>query len=174
MKESITKIAMVLALALSGITHESCAKETVCAQHIVAPGIGVSFSEEVMSNINKMNEVTAEGRRLYAHIDELAERDYEAAKMAAEGMRADIIGALAIAEFLFQALPDVSVIRSFPKDSMQYKLCRAVAEARHNAKNLDNLLNQILNVSPYRESNINHDALTLLAERGTRAAAKWH
>jgi hypothetical protein len=77
-------------------------------------------------------------------------------------------------EFLFQALPDVSVIRSFPKDSMQYKLCRAVAEARHNAKNLDNLLNQILNVSPYRESNINHDALTLLAERGTRAAAKWH
>ena len=106
-----------------------------------------------MSNINKMNE---------------------AAKMAAEGMRADIIGALAIAEFLFQALPDVSVIRSFPKDSMQYKLCRAVAEARHNAKNLDNLLNQILNVSPYRESNINHDALTLLAERGTRAAAKWH
>jgi hypothetical protein len=115
MKESITKIAMVLALALSGITHESCAKETVCAQHIVAPGIGVSFSEEVMSNINKMNEVTAEGRELYARIDELAERDYEAAKMAAEGMRADIIGALAIAEFLFQALPDVSVIRSFPK-----------------------------------------------------------
>ena len=174
MKESITNIAMVLALALSGIRHESCAKETVCAQHIVAPGIGVSFSEEVMSNINKMNEVTAEGRRLYAHIDELAERDYEAAKMAAEGMRADIIGALAIAEFLFQALPDVSVIRSFPKDSMQYKLCRAVAEARHNAKNLDNLLNQILNVSPYRESNINHDALISLAERGTRAAAKWH
>jgi hypothetical protein len=81
MKESITKIAMVLALALSGITHESCAKETVCAQHIVALGIGVSFSEEVMSNINKMNEVTAEGRELYARIDELAERDYEAAKM---------------------------------------------------------------------------------------------
>lgn len=174
MKESITKVAMVLALALSGITHESCIKEAVCAQHIVVSGVGALSSEEVMSNIKQMKDVTAEGRRLYASIDELADRDFEAAKVAAEGMRADIIGALAIAEFLFQALPDVSVIRTFSKDSLQYKLCRAVAEARHNAKNLDDLLNQILTVSPQRESNINHDALVLLAERGTKVAAKWH
>ncbi|HBX6943554.1 TPA: hypothetical protein MYN98_004317 [Klebsiella quasipneumoniae subsp. similipneumoniae] len=174
MKESITKVAMVLALALSGITHESCAKEAVSTHHIVASGVGSLSNEEVMSSIRQIQDVTAEGRKLYASLDALADIDFEAAKAAAEVMRADIIGALAIAEFLFQALPDVSVIRTFPKDSLRYKLCRAVAEARHNAKNLDDLLNQILSVSPNRETHVNPDALVQLAKLGTEAAAKWH
>ncbi|ELP0880837.1 TPA: hypothetical protein RRJ08_004047 [Klebsiella pneumoniae] len=174
MKESITKVAMVLLFALSSIAQESCTKEAVSTHHIVASGVGTLSSEEVMSSIRQLQDVTAEGRELYAHLDALADNNFEAAKVAAEGMRADIIGALAIADLLFEELPEVSVIRTFAKDSLRYKLCRAIAEARHNAKNLDDLLNQILSVSPIRESHVNSDALVHLAKLGTEAAAKWH
>lgn len=173
MKDSITKIAMVVALALSSLSHGSYAKDHPHERSAITSGANAPSLAELRESVGKIQEVTADGREIYARLDALAEHDFEQAKFAAEGLRADVIGSLAIAEFLFQALPEMSIIRSYDKNSTEYKLCRAVAEMRHGAKNLDNLVNQILTVSPLRESEISHAALAVLAASGTEASTKW-
>ena len=173
MKESITKITMAVTLALAGMSHNACADnnaQTVTSTVMASKTSTESSLEEVLK---KIREVTSEGRSLYMQLDELAEKDYESAELVANELRENAIGALAIAEYLFQALPSTAVIQSLDRDSLQYKLCRAVAELRHGVKNLDSLIHQILSVSPEHCSDINGEALASLAANGTRAAAKW-
>ena len=85
MKDSITKIAMVVALALSSLSHGSYAKDHTHERSAITSGASAPSLAELRESVGKIQEVTADGREIYARLDALAEHDFEQAKFAAEG-----------------------------------------------------------------------------------------
>lgn len=172
-KENLTKISAAVVMAFSAMSHTANAEGSSTAPVAITSASGVLSRSYLEENIAQIQGVTREGRELYNKLSSMAENKYVAAEMAAIGLRDNVIGALAMAEFLKSCLPANELIRTMDKNSLEYKLCRAVAEMRNSAQSLDNLIRQILQVSPETKSNLNPEALISLASNGTKAANNW-
>lgn len=173
-KEKISNIPGAVVVALFSMSHMvgGVSAQSVTPT-VITTAAGKSPRHELGESVSLIQRVTAERRDLHQTLTELAETNYVAAEAMATELRDYIIGELAVAEFFHDHLPERAEIRVMNKSSMDYQLCRAVAEMRNSALSLDSLIRQVIQISQSKPSSINPEGIKHLAMTGTNAAKQW-
>jgi len=148
--------------------------ESIPVPSYIAQEVGEhSFGWIMEKDYKKIQDTLAAGREIYEHLNALVEQDIRVARIAADGLRDNTIGALALAESMFRELPSIDIIRKMDRSSMAYKYVRAIGSLRSESSALASLVRQITHVSSPHESDIDPEALTALANHGVKVSRLW-